>query len=98
MPTKGQVRDLTNKRFGRITVIKLSHINKNAYWVCECDCGKRFIASGNNLVRGKQISYGCYKKEMLSKACKKHGDSGSRFYHIWFRIKDRVLNKNDARY
>ena len=55
--------DLAGKKFGRITVVSLSHIDKNSHWNCMCDCGTEFTAIGNNLTRGKSKSCGCNKRD-----------------------------------
>lgn len=56
--------DLINQRFGLLTVLKrdFSRTGKNAYWICQCDCGKIISVDGSNLKRGRSISCGCYKK------------------------------------
>jgi len=34
--------DLTNQKFGKLTVLKrdLNNPKKGTYWICQCDCGK----------------------------------------------------------
>lgn len=51
------------KRFGNLTVIDFSHINKhrNTCWLCECDCGDRIVVSRNHLRQGNVKSCGCLK-------------------------------------
>lgn len=58
--------DLIGKRFGRLTVIGPSHINKaeHACWLCRCDCGNETIVDGYNLGRLTK-SCGCLKKEFF---------------------------------
>src|ERR1019366_842963 len=54
-----KVNDYTNKRFGKLLVIKKVRnpkTNKNG-WLCQCDCGKTAIVSGGNL--GGTRSCGC---------------------------------------
>jgi hypothetical protein len=58
-------RDLTNMRFGRLTVrwpagLKGSHV----YWLCSCDCGKLKVICGYSLRNGDTTSCGCYRKEV----------------------------------
>jgi hypothetical protein len=51
--------DLTGKRFGRLTVIKLGDSNKQGRrWLCQCDCGNKKLVYGKNLKRGVK-SCGC---------------------------------------
>lgn len=64
-----ELKDLTGRRFGRLTVIKHSHIANNVhYWICKCDCGNERIASGSNLQQGYIKSCGCLKKEGFKNA------------------------------
>ncbi len=46
--------DLTDKRFGHLTVIQKADdiIHRNAFWVCECKCGGVVYVSGTNLRMG----------------------------------------------
>lgn len=57
--------DLTNKRYGMLTVIKRASYNKgkSVVWVCKCDCGNIVDKVGNYLKVGDTQSCGCYKKE-----------------------------------
>lgn len=55
--------DLTNKRFGQLTVIKRvpkpEHLKSNgAYWLCKCDCGKEKIIMAKSLKQGHTTSCG----------------------------------------
>ena len=82
------VKDLSNKKFGRLLVICLDHISDSniTYWKCKCDCGKEIVTRGTNLTKGATKSCGCYKLEKL----KKHGMKGTRLYHIWGGILSRT--------
>lgn len=60
--------DLTGKKFGRLTVIRLDHINKDTFFECLCDCGNKKIIRGYSLTMGDTTSCGCYQKEMASKS------------------------------
>lgn len=64
-----QVIDETGKRYGRLLVIKRvkKEDNKNAYWLCKCECGNETIVAGNNLRNGSTKSCGCYKSEQNTK-------------------------------
>ncbi len=99
--------DLTNKRFGRLTVIKYVETDKNRkkLWLCLCDCGNKKIVPTTYLTRGDTTSCGCYRKECelrnLSKFWgkpKTHGLSKTRIYQIWADMKDRCNNKNNQFY
>jgi len=62
----GKVIDLVGKRFGRLVVTELSHVNKGgAQWICACDCGNIKTISGHSLRRGCTKSCGCKQKEHI---------------------------------
>lgn len=96
--------DLTNKRFGRLTVIKRSedHVapcgSKQIMWHCVCDCGNEIETSTGSLRSGNTKSCGCLQKDIASEKFKKHGLSGTRLYRIWVHIKDRCYNKENDSY
>lgn len=61
-----QVKDITNKKFGRWTVIGFFEVrNNNSYWKCICDCGNEKTVKGNALRSGKSKSCGCYNKDRV---------------------------------
>lgn len=61
--------DRTNKRYGRLVVVKCYGKDKRGkyLWLCKCDCGNTKIVVADNLSSGKSKSCGCLKKEFLSK-------------------------------
>jgi hypothetical protein len=55
--------DMVGDRYGRLTVIRFSHVEKtHARWVCLCDCGRETVASGSNLKGGSVASCGCLRR------------------------------------
>ena len=57
--------DLTNKKYGKLTVIKLTGERGSSgqiYWECKCDCGNIHVTSGESLRGGKSKSCGCARK------------------------------------
>jgi hypothetical protein len=72
-------KDITGKKFGKLTVIERSHLNKwgSWHWLCKCDCGNEKIASGTELRADRAPSCGCARLEKLSKLSTKHGLSYS---------------------
>ena len=91
-------KDLTDKKFGRLTVISLDHISSGkAYWKCQCDCGNFKIIRGCHL--GKSIfSCKCLQKELLIIRIKTHGLSNNRTHRIWRRIMYRCYNIKTKEY
>ena len=61
--------DLTNKRFGRLTAIKIVGHDSAGYfnWLCRCDCGKEIAVASSSLKRGLTQSCGCLQSEMRHK-------------------------------
>lgn len=60
-------KDLTGTKIGKLTVLKLHHINvhRQAMWECKCDCGKHVIVTSHNLVRQDRptLSCGCLRRK-----------------------------------
>lgn len=96
----GKIKDLTGKKFGRLTAMKIEHfgIKNKAYWLCKCDCGKEKVVCGSLLTYGAVKSCGCLQKEAVSKTNKKHGMAHSRLHYIWVAMKERCYNKNNKDY
>ncbi len=89
--------DLTNKKFGRITVLAFHSIgtDKCSTWKCICDCGNEKIIRGACLTRGTTQSCGCWKKEINLKHNKENAlPSGeAQFNIIYNSYKKRALRK-----
>ena len=65
--------DLTNKRFGRLVVLKELGLNAKGgrLWQCLCDCGNRTKTTTNGLVRDVTTSCGCFSRECSKERIKK---------------------------
>ena len=58
--------DLTGKRFGRLVALERIptpplQTNRNAWWLCVCDCGREHRVSSRVLRNGHTVSCGCYR-------------------------------------
>jgi hypothetical protein len=86
--------DRTGQRYERLTVTgRADNYRGNAQWHCLCDCGRRLVALGNDLARGKVKSCGCYNAERIVK----HGMARSPVYRVWQAMIQRCENpKCDA--
>ena len=66
--------DLTNKVFGRLTVIKRAENiqtpngRSHVAWECLCECGNIIIVRSDNLRNGHTLSCGCKKREVIATA------------------------------
>jgi len=95
----------TGEKFGRLTVIKLDHIQEyispndvisnKEYYLCKCDCGNECIILKKSLKLGYTKSCGCFRKEIAKKEAEKikHGLIKTRLYNIFSCIKTRCYNK-----
>lgn len=64
-----QFIDLTNQKFGYLTVSGVDHYNiktQQYYWKCVCDCGEQCVVYGGHLKNGHTYSCGCYNKQRIT--------------------------------
>lgn len=93
MPT---FKDLTGLRFNRLVVVSLSHRAKSKHcWNCQCDCGRRVIVVGGDLVSQNTKSCGCWKVEQTAAINRRHGSSKTKEYRDWSAMKNRCTNPNN---
>lgn len=64
-------KDLTGKKFNRLTVIEMMWDTRPTKCKCICDCGNEVIVAGADLSIGHTQSCGCLQKERTSKANEK---------------------------
>lgn len=93
--------DLSNKTFGRLTVISRAHDVRNGYprWNCTCSCGNYAVVDGYYLVDKQIVSCGCYKRELAAAGgCRlRHGATRggqSKEYMAWAGMIQRCINPN----
>lgn len=79
-----KAKDLTGKRFERLTVIsRAENRNGQAAWNCICDCGKHTVVRSYQLTHGLIKSCGCYAADKTKDRSITHGESRTRLYSIW---------------
>lgn len=69
------VRDLTGKKFGRLTALRYDHLDDKhrEIWLFECDCGNQKLIPAPYVINGYTQSCGCRRKgggentEMMNK-------------------------------
>lgn len=94
--------DLTGKRFGMLTVVKMAgkrrRSNGGSYlvWLCKCDCGNTKVLSTKYLVTSRTKSCGCNYKAILG-VNYRHGMTGTRIHNEWQSMLLRC-NKNRRNY
>lgn len=92
----GVLKDLTNKAFGKLKVIKRVENTKDGLvqWLCECECGEKTIVRTSYLNNGHTKSCGCFKIENKTI----HGDYKTKLYKVFLQMKDRCNNPNNTSY
>lgn len=99
----GRLRDLTGQRFGRLLVLERAPVkNKKTMWFCRCDCGSEALVNGSNLLRGKQQSCGCLRRELPKLNPRKWSPEYRRAYRRKVHaqspaLRERELEKMRAR-
>lgn len=74
--------DLKGQRFGRLLVVDRRGVTKdrNAIWLCTCDCGEEKNVSAHALKNMNQKSCGCLQRETARLLMTKHGRYKERSY------------------
>lgn len=88
------IKDRVGQVFGRLQVVKLSHVRHGANWECLCLCGNIVISRGDALVGGRTISCGCYNLDRITK----HKHTRTPEFRSWQNMKDRCLNLKAKNY
>jgi hypothetical protein len=93
----GKFKDLTGKRFGRLVVLGLDHVEdknnrKRKFWTCKCDCGSEKVIRTDALTGGGTTSCGCFARERAAELLTSHGEADTRLYRIWHDMKERCSN------
>lgn len=100
-PLPPHVKDISNQRFGRLLVIRFSHIeDREARWICRCDCGREIVAVGSDLRRAHTVSCGCFRGPHPTHTSRTRVNEMPE-YHAWRNMCARCLNpkhKNFADY
>lgn len=97
---QGVIKDITGRRFGRLTVIGIAgrDNHRQVIWRCRCDCGKEANVRGYSLRSGNTQSCGCLADERRAETHRKHGGTHTRLYRIWGGMKARCFSPNEPCY
>ena len=92
-----KLQDITGVRFGRLVAIKyVGRKNREAKWLCKCDCGNEVVRGLGTLKSDRVHSCGCYLKE--GNMYRKHSGCYTLTYGSWSSLKARCLNPNSEAY
>lgn len=58
-----RARDLTGRRFGRLTALRKVDGSRGSAWECRCDCGNTALKAAKHLLDGTAKSCGCITAE-----------------------------------
>jgi len=96
----GKFKNLINKKFGKLTVIKMmtkrSKQNK-IIWLCKCQCGHCTLVSGDQLATKHTTSCGCKKRKGKLHWNFKHGLSRTKTYARFKKLEHYGITLKDYR-
>jgi len=93
--------DLTNQKFGRLTVIKRGENRKRRVsWECICECGTTVTVTSTRLKAKDDPteSCGCKLREFNQKTKTVHGSSNTPEFDIYCQARQRCTNPNATHY
>lgn len=98
--SRGKIKDLTGKRFGRLAVLAITNkrINRHVVWECLCDCGNKHFVQSNSLLSGKTQSCGCFMTESRGMARITHHQSNEKIYVVWQGMRKRCFSRYHKNY
>lgn len=78
-------KDLSGRRFGRLTAIEPTGEKKNHcfLWRCRCDCGKEVVVTSNALLMGNTRSCGCLSRDLKMENYKICAASALEDWLLW---------------
>lgn len=91
---------MTGQRFGRLTVLRRAGVTsqRQAKWLCKCDCGNECIVCRTCLVKGLTRSCGCLNIESIKARRTTHKKIHTRLYGVWANMIQRCTNPKHNRY
>lgn len=88
-------KDITGKRFGRITATKIDRvIYGKVWWICQCDCGNQSSVSVSHLISSHTRSCGCLLKEASSANARKNLGKSGKDHPRWDASKTTEEREN----
>lgn len=84
--------NLSDRKFGHLTVLKRDADKEGNYWICQCDCGN--ICSVSKDVLMYNINCACEEctkehRNKLMREQSKYGDKNIQIYELWRKIRRR---------
>ena len=87
-----KIKDLTGKKFGKLTVVKMMPhtVGEDAEWLCDCECGRTRVVNGRYLRNGTTKDCGNHKPFSYRLTY-------PRLYRIWMNMRQRCNNPKNER-
>ena len=105
IPRRGNFKNLTGKRFGRLLVTGCTGKKNRAgnyLWLCQCDCGNEVIRDNRLLSTGRTKSCGCLRSETVRKLRTVHGyavgATHNPTYTSWKQMTQRCFNNRSRKH
>lgn len=100
IPIGGRVINITGRRFGKLTVLRLLGRNRNGKvkWMAKCDCGNEVPVEGFYLRNGHTVSCGCKQAEKNHELRYIHGMSQTNEHSIYRKMIDRCHRPTETSY
>ena len=98
----GRFTDWTGKKFGQLTVVRISGKDKwgKNLWLCICDCDNSTLLTSSQFTKGHTKSCGCLKKSGDNRVIHGHfrNRKTSPTYNSWSHMLQRCTNPNNKDY
>ena len=73
MAFKKTFKDISGKKFGKLTALKVVGSDDGTVWLCKCDCGNEHIVKKSALSSGSVQSCGCESEKLIDLTGQKFG-------------------------
>ena len=94
--------DLTNQTINNLKFLSYKkYDNGEIKWMCQCYCGKEFVARANHIKRKLIQSCGCLNSKNVTdrnKSNRKWKEGYKNLYSTWLKITYRCLDPNNKSY
>ena len=89
--------DLSNFKSETMQVIKKAGSTPEGKirWLCLCNCGKEYEATGSHIKAGNGQHCGCLKGIRNSNSRKTHKKTGTKEHRAWCSMKSRCYSESD---
>lgn len=101
---RSDFKNLTGNKYPHLTVTKYHSSRRKPsgqrvhMWMCQCNCGNKFVARTDQITRGKTISCGCMGRIHRIESNTKHGKWRHPMYEKWEAMKSRCYCENHTSY